>query len=130
MLFGAIGGTASVIYTAFNVLLTTLGGLRPSVAIIVTLTLLIPPTYLAQRRYTFRSDRGHGSAFPRYIGTQLIGNGLALIGAELFPAAIRAHALAAFLLITAVVAVTNYACLKFWAFRHPGGDASGGLAGP
>lgn len=116
--FLAIGGTGALLYTALNVAFTTWGGLRPSLAILLTLALLIPPTYLAQRRFTFRSDRNHAAAFPRYLGTQLIGNGLGLIAAEAFPAAIRSHPLLAFALLALVVATTNYACLKFWAFRR------------
>jgi|SRR5271166_4573952 len=118
MLFLAIGGIGALIYVTLNVALTMLGGLRPSLAILMTLAVLIPPTYLAQRSFAFRSDRPHTAAFPRYIGTQLVGNGLGLLGAELFPGMIRSQPLMAFLVLAAVVAVTNYGCLKFWAFRR------------
>jgi putative flippase GtrA len=117
ILFLLVGGTSALIYTGLNVLFTK-AGLRPSLSILLTLAILIPPTYLAQRRFTFRSERGHGWAFPRYAGTQLFGNALALLVAELFPTPIRAHPLAAFLLIAIMVAVTNYGLLKFWAFRR------------
>jgi putative flippase GtrA len=119
VLFLVIGGMSALIYMALNVALTTLGGLRPSLAILVTLALLIPPTYLAQRRVAFRSNRNHVAAFPRYIGTQLVGNSVALLGAELFPSAIRGHPLPAFAVIAVVVAGTSYGCLKFWTFRRP-----------
>ncbi len=117
ILFLIIGGTSAFLYTGLNVLFTQ-AGLRPSLSILVTLLILVPPTYLAQRRFTFRSDRTHVSAFPRYVGAQLAGNALALIAAELFPSAIRANPLAAFLLIAVLVAMTNYGVLKFWAFRQ------------
>ena len=117
LVFLLVGGTSAMIYTGLNVLFTQ-SGLRPSVAILLTLAILVPPTYLAQRRFTFRSERGHGWAFPRYAGTQLLGNALALIAAEIFPTPIRAHPLVAFILIAIMVAVTNYGMLKFWAFRR------------
>lgn len=118
VLFLSIGGLSASAYTALNVAFTTLLGMRPSLAILATLVLLIPPSYLAQRRFTFRSDRDHRAALPRYIGTQLVGNGVGLLGAELFPSAIRSHPVIAFTIIAVVVAVTNYGCLKFWAFRQ------------
>jgi putative flippase GtrA len=123
ILFLVIGGTSAVIYTGLNTVLTT-AGLRPSVSILLTLAVLVPPTYLAQHRLTFRSGRNHASAFPRYLGTQLFGNVLALIAAELFPTPIRTYPLTAFILIAFMVAVTNYGILKFWAFRHPSVSAS------
>jgi putative flippase GtrA len=118
ILFLVIGGTSAVLYTGLNTVFTT-AGLRPSLSILVTLAILVPPTYLLQHRLTFRSGRNHASAFPRYLGTQLFGNLLALVAAELFPTVIRAYPLTAFILIAFMVAVTNYGILKFWAFRHP-----------
>ncbi len=115
--FLIIGGLSALAYAGLNIAFTVMAGLRPSLAILLTLAVLIPPTYLAQRRLTFRSARTHGYAFPRYVGTQAIGNGLALLGAELFPSQIRGQPIVAFLTIACVVALTNYGCLKFWAFR-------------
>ena len=90
VVFLLVGGISAAFYLVLNVLFTR-AGLRPSLSIIWTLVILVPPTYLAQRRFTFRSDRNHVSAFPRYAGTQLLGNALALVVAELFPTPIRAH---------------------------------------
>lgn len=112
-----VGGTSALLYTALNVLFTK-AGIRPSLSIVITLALLMPPTYYAQHRLTFRSGRNHRSAFPRYVGAQLFGNVLALLAAEIFAGVIRAYPLISFLTIAAMVAVINYAILKFWAFRH------------
>lgn len=115
--FLVIGGTSALLYTGLNVLFTK-AGLRPSLSIVLTLAILMPPTYYAQHRLTFRSDRDHRSAFPRYVGAQLFGNLLALVAAEVFAAQIRAYPLISFVIIAAMVAVINYGILKFWAFRH------------
>jgi len=115
--FFLIGGTSAVLYTLLNVLFTRTG-LRPSASIAFTLIILVPPTYLAQARLTFRSAREHRYAFPRYLGTQLFGNVFALIAAEIIPEAIRAHPVAAYVIMAFAVAVTNYMFLKFWAFRR------------
>jgi putative flippase GtrA len=116
--FLAIGGTGAVIYVLLGVFLTRVCGLRPSLAIIATLVLLIPPTYLAQRNLTFRSGRKHRAAFPRYIGTQLAGNGLALVGSEMFAGVIRDHPWLAFSAVALVVAATNYGLLRLWTFSR------------
>jgi hypothetical protein len=60
-----------------GVVFTTIFGMRPSLAIVVTLPLL--PTYLAQRNLTFRSG-----VIMRCVCTQIIGNCLAVLVAELF----------------------------------------------
>jgi len=115
--FLLVGGTSALLYTLLNVLFTK-AGVRPSLSIVITLVILMPPTYFAQRRLTFRSDRDHRSAFPRYVGAQLFGNVLAMIAAEVFTTSIRTYPLVSFVIIAAMVAAINYGILKFWAFRH------------
>jgi putative flippase GtrA len=121
VLFLAVGGSSAIIYVVLGVFFSTIGGMRPSFAIIATLLLLIPPSYLAQRSFTFRSSRCHTSAFPRYIGTQALGNTLALIGSELFPESIRTQPWLAFLIVAVGVAATNFFLLKLWTFRSYAG---------
>ena len=115
VVFIAVGGTSALCYTAIGAFCTSVG-MHPSMAIIVALAVLIPPTYLAQRRLAFRSERRHMVALPRYIGTQLFGNSLGLIGTVVFSSAITKMPLLAFAIIAVVVAAANYLCLKFWAF--------------
>ena len=117
VLFLAIGGTGAIAYTALNVFFTR-AGIRPSLSIAITLVLLVPPVYVLQHRLTFRSGRNHLSAFPRYVGTQLFGNVIAMLVAEAVPEPIKAHPISAFVLMAAIVAAINYGILKFWAFRH------------
>lgn len=116
-LFGLIGGTGAVLYAGLNVLFTKLG-VRPSVSIVITLALLMPPVYYLQHTHTFCSGRSHLSAFPRYAGTQIFGNLLAMLLAELFPKPIEAYPIAAWIAIAVIVAAVNFGILKFWAFRH------------
>ncbi len=117
LMFLIIGGTGAVAYTALNVLFTK-SGISPSLSIAITIALLIPPVYVLQHRFTFRSGRNHLSAFPRYVGTQLFGNLIAIAVALAVPEPIKANPITAFILISAVVAAINYGILKFWAFRH------------
>lgn len=115
--FVLVGGTSAGLYVGLCVLFAWLG-LRPSLAILATLAVLVPPTYLAQRNLTFRSGRGHAAAFPRYAGTQVAGNALALALSEGFAAFVRQHPWIGFGSVALTVALTNYALLKLWAFRH------------
>lgn len=114
--FLIVGGTSAALFTAFGVLFTD-AGVRPSLAMLLSLAILIPPSYLAQRSLTFRSDRPHRSAFPRYVATQAVGNALGLTVAEAVPTFIRGHAPAAFPLLAIGIAGTNYLLLRLWAFR-------------
>jgi putative flippase GtrA len=118
VLFLAVGVTSAAIYVILCVFFTRVCGFRPSVAIIATLTVLIPPTYLSQRNLTFRSERNHAGAFPRYLATQVAGNALAVLGSELVPAMIRSQPWLAFSVVAIGVAATNYTLLKRWTFRQ------------
>lgn len=113
--FLVVGGISALLYAVIGAGLTV-AGLRPSLAMLMSLMVLIPPTYLAQRRFAFRSDRQHRAAFPRYILTQMLGNGVGLIGAEWFPSQFHNEPLLAFVIAAIVIAATNYVCLKFWTF--------------
>jgi len=115
--FLVIGGLSAVLYIVISAELTILG-LRPSIALLLTLVLLVPPTYLAQRRLTFQSDLEHAIAFPRYVTTQLTGNGVGLLGAAIFPGAILRQPFLAFTIVAIGVATLNYGVLKLWAFRR------------
>ena len=115
-LFLLVGGSSAAAYTALGVLFTSGLGVRPSLAVLLALATVMPPTYLLQRALTFRSHRTHRSAFTRYLATQAISNGVAMLGAELFAATIRAAPWVAFIAIAVLVACLNYTLLKFWAF--------------
>lgn len=116
LFFLLVGGSSAVIYVLLGVLFTVVVGLRPSVAVVLTLALLLPPTYLMQRIYTFQSQRSHVSAFSRYAATQGISNGVAILGAEVFANEILAKPWIGFVVITGIVATLNYTLLKTWAF--------------
>ena len=115
-LFLLVGGSSAAIYSALGVLFTSGLGLRPSLAIVLALATVMPPTYLAQRALTFRSQRAHRSALTRYFTTQAISNGVAVLGAEWLAEPIRARPWVAFVAIAVLVAALNYTLLKFWAF--------------
>ena len=112
-----VGGTSAAVFMSLGVFFTSVCGLRPSLSIVATLLIVVPPTYLAQRRLTFRSGRTHLAAFPRYVATQLVANVLAIVGSELFQSEIRQQPWLGFFFVAACVAATSYILLKLWAFR-------------
>jgi putative flippase GtrA len=115
--FLLIGGLSALVYVVISAGLTMIG-VRPSIALLIALAILVPPTYLAQHRLTFQSDVRHFIAFPRYVTTQLTGNGVGLLGTAMFPDAIQRQPFVAFTIIAIGVATLNYGCLKLWAFRR------------
>jgi putative flippase GtrA len=116
--FVIVGVTSALLYVTLNVAFAVRCGVRPGLAIVLTLALLMPPTYLAQRGLTFRSSRPHRAAFPRYVATQAIGNLVGIAGAELGAPLVSAFPWAAFTAVAVVVAGTNYFLLKLWTFAH------------
>lgn len=118
MAFAIVGVISALFYVTLNVAIVVEFGLRPGLAIVLTLALLMPPTYLAQRGLTFRSSRPHRAAFPRYVATQAIGNLVGIAGAEFGATLVSAFPWAAFTAVAVVVAGTNYFLLKLWTFAH------------
>jgi len=116
LFFLLVGGSSTAVYVLLGVLFTVVVGLRPSLAVVLTLALVLLPTYLMQRSYTFQSQRSHVSAFSRYAATQGMSNGVAIVGAEVFANAILARPWIGFAVITVIVASLNYTLLKTWAF--------------
>jgi putative flippase GtrA len=116
-IFLAVGSSSAAVYVVLNVAFPRLLGLPPAFAIALTLAMLMPPTYLAQRSFAFSSSNPHFHAFPRYVGTQLVGNVLAMIGSEVFSQSVKAAPWIAFTAIAGCVAVISYALMRFWTFR-------------
>jgi len=116
--FLVVGGTAAAIYAGLGATFTGWFGIRPSVSVVLSVSIVLPLAYLAQRHVTFRSSRSHAAAFSRYVATQAISNVVAIAGAELFEPEVRAYPIPAFLGIAVLVTIFNYFLLKIWVFGH------------
>src|SRR5262249_45124959 len=77
----------------------------------------VPPTYLAQRRYTFRSTRAHGVGSIRYVGVQGVGMLVASLSTSLASTVASWAALPAFLFSAGAAASVTHFLQKFWVFR-------------
>jgi putative flippase GtrA len=113
--FLVIGGMNGLCYLGFAEALHFLG-LSPSVSSTVAYALCIPPGYLGQRRHTFRSTRPHGTAWIRYLVTQLIGLIVATVTTFVASAVLLLPALLAFLLSAIAAASASYVIQKSWVF--------------
>lgn len=75
--------------------------------------------YLVQRSFTFRSDRQHQHAGPRYLIVQLVGMGINTLVLWLGVTVARFPFLPVQLLAIVFTATWSYFGQKFWAFHGP-----------
>ena len=74
--FGLVGASAALLQLFLLVLLVEFGSLEPVIASAAAYSLSAVYNYALNRRLTFRSDRPHRRAAPRFIAMVLIGLGL------------------------------------------------------
>jgi putative flippase GtrA len=117
MRFAIVGGSLLVLHMVLATLFTMLG-LLPSVANVTAHLIGIPPTYLAQRGFAFRSDAPHARAFVRYVLLQVPLMALGAVLAWLIVGQLQWPPGAGFLVIVPSVALVSYAAQRFWAFAH------------
>jgi putative flippase GtrA len=72
--------------------------------------------YLLNRRYTFRSDRSHSHALPRFMTVASIGLGINAVLMWLFSVLLGFHYLVAQLAATGGALVWNYSMNRAWTF--------------
>jgi putative flippase GtrA len=115
--FVIVGGSLLVLHMVLATLFTMLG-LLPAAANVTAHLIGIPPTYLAQRGFAFRSDAPHARAFVRYLLLQIPLMALGAVLAWLIVGQLGWHPAAGFLVIVPSVALVSYAAQRFWAFAH------------
>lgn len=113
--FLGVGGAAAVAYAALAALMTR-AGVAPWIASAFCYAVLIPVVYWTQRRVTFRSNRPHSEAFPRYVATQALGLNLAVFLPLLAPKFASGQPLVFFAAVVAGISGLNFILLKFWTF--------------
>lgn len=78
----------------------------------------IAPVYLLHRRYSFKSDAPHESAFPRYLAVQIAGLGIAAVFSYLAYGVLGLPNLPAAMLVIALTSGLNFLVLRHWAFAR------------
>jgi len=119
--FVVVGGLGALAYVLISTLLAGMG-VTPWLASGMSYLVLIPVIYVFQRNLTFRSDRTHGTAFPRYLASQAVGFALAVTLPLLVKEA-GMQPVVAFSIVALAVAATNFVLLRLWAFGSAGGNA-------
>jgi len=111
-----IGAGGALSYVLLSSLLSYLA-VAPWLASFASYVMLIPVVYDVQRRVAFQSDAPHRSAFPKYLSTQLLGITLSAV----LPPFLSDHGNlpppVGFVGVAAVIAVTSFFLLQFWAFK-------------
>jgi len=115
--FGAVGLGATIGYIAVSMVLVDIG-CRPWIVSPLVYAAIIPMAYMGQRTLTFRSKANHTSSLPKYLVIQ----GVGLVLAALIPAVVSevVSPAGSFVIVSGIVAVTNYILLARWAFLAKG----------
>ena len=116
--FAGVGAVATAIQYAILVALVQGLGAEPTPASTLGFAVSVVFNYFANRRWTFRSERAHASAAPRFFLVQGVGLGLngllVYLGAEV----LGVNYLLAQVAATGVVLVWNFFSHLLWSFSE------------
>lgn len=106
-----------------------LGGLPIQVALIIAYIIAIAMHFTLNRQWVFRHESGYALRFSaqgvRYLVAAVFSYGMTAIGVAVLPAAFGIPDLAAFFVMTAVMACVTFAILHLWVFRtHAASEVS------
>jgi putative flippase GtrA len=119
--FSGVGVVAAVAHYGVLILLVEMGGISPVVATLWGFVAGAIVSYTLNRRFTFRSDRPHRSAVPRFLAVTAGGFVLNGVAMWLLNEQWGIPYLVAQVIATAVVLFWNFTANRFWTF----GTASG-----
>jgi putative flippase GtrA len=115
--FSGVGLVAAVAHFGVLIALVEGGGIVPVFATLWGFLAGAGVSYVLNRRYTFRSDRPHRSAAPRFLAVAIGGfvlNGLVM---WLLNESWGMQYLLAQFVTTAIVLVWNFSVNRWWTFR-------------
>ena len=114
--FLCVGGGATALQYLILIALVSGTGLAaaPSSAIGYALSTLF--NYAANRRLTFRSDRAHRSALPRFLALACVGLALNTATVGLLAGQLGVHYLIAQIAATALALCWNFFAARCWVF--------------
>lgn len=115
--FGLVGIAATPAHYLALVVLVEAFGVAAVTATVAGSALGAWVNYLLNRRFAFRSTKRHRDAFPRFVavalGTGMLNAVLVHLGADLY----GMHYLAAQIVATLIVFLTNFFLHAVWSFR-------------
>lgn len=106
-----------------------LGGVPIQVALVLAFIVAIAMHFTLNRQWVFRHESGYRLRFSaqgvRYLASAALSYACTAIGVAVLPDALGIPELAAFFLMTAVMACVTFALLHLWVFHtHAAGGAS------
>ncbi len=116
--FLLVGGFATGLQYAIMALLMALAGMPALAASNTGFGISAVANYLLNARLTFRSERSHASALPRFVVTAGLGLAINSLLLSLLIAA-GLHPAPAQILTTAGVLIWNYTLNALWTFKKP-----------
>jgi putative flippase GtrA len=114
--FALVGGASALSYSLMSAALKIWLQLPTAFASIIAYILMLVPTYLMQRHFTFRSQAPMRRSFPRYI---MIHSVLIFTGAMASTKLVETYGwtpLPAFLLVGPLLAISSFMLQKLWTF--------------
>lgn len=116
--FGVVGVLSNLVYFGalplFAVVFDTALWLAGAISYALSMTL----NYILQRKLTFRSDRPHTQAGPRYIATQVLALAINSACLHLLVTRLGLHFLVGQGLALVATTSWNYLCQKAWVFTN------------
>lgn len=115
--FSGVGVVAAVAHYGVLILLVELGGVVPVIATLWGFLAGAGVSYLLNRRFTFKSDRPHRAAAPRFLAVSTGGfilNGLVMWALN---EKLGIQYLAAQVMATLIVLFWNFSANRWWTFR-------------
>jgi len=116
--FGSVGVAATLLYAAIAWGLTAGARMGAAPASLTAYAMAGVFSYLAQKRFTFRSSAAHGDAAPRFIAASLVGAGIAAAAPLILTDQLRLPAFVAIAVTCGLVPLMNYLVLDRLVFRH------------
>ena len=106
--FLLVGGSATLLYLIISTCLVIVFEAKEWLASSISWVICIIPTYLGQKKLTFKSEVSHQFAFPRYLFLQIIGILLSAILSFLLNKFTQFNTLTIFSVVILTVTVISY----------------------
>ena len=115
--YAVVGVIGTAVHFGVLAALVELFGVEPVTSSTIGFIVTVIVSYVLNHRWTFRSDRGHRSALPRYIIVSITGM---LLNTGIMFLTVHVFGLWYILgqcLVVVVVPITNFALNYRWSFR-------------
>jgi len=118
--FAIVGFSSGVVYAATIMLVMVLANTSYSLATVPAYLMSMTINYTLQRTWTFKSDRAHNQAIPRYLFVQFVGMLINWSVVTFVIEQLNWHFLIAQVFAIGMIAIWSYTSQKIWVFSLRG----------